>query len=36
MATEGEICLTGPTVMLGYVNNPKETAQTPAAARRTA
>lgn len=25
---EGEICLAGPTVMLGYVNNPEETAQT--------
>ena len=26
--TIGEICLTGPTVMQGYMNNPKETAQT--------
>lgn len=26
--TEGEICLTGPTVMLGYLDNPEETAQT--------
>ncbi len=25
---EGEICLTGPTLMLGYLNNPKETADT--------
>jgi long-chain acyl-CoA synthetase len=25
---EGEICLTGPTVMQGYMDNPKETAQT--------
>ncbi len=25
---EGEICLTGPTVMLGYLNNQEETAQT--------
>lgn len=25
---EGEICLTGPTVMLGYYNNPTETANT--------
>lgn len=25
---EGEIILTGPTVMLGYLNNPQETAQT--------
>lgn len=24
----GEICLSGPTVMLGYINNPKETAHT--------
>ena len=24
----GEICLTGPTLMKGYINNPKETAQT--------
>ena len=24
--TEGEICLSGPTVMLGYLDNPKETA----------
>ena len=23
---EGEICLTGPTVMIGYMDNPKETA----------
>ena len=26
--TEGEICLSGPTVMLGYMNNPEETAHT--------
>ncbi|MBE6928536.1 MAG: acyl--CoA ligase [Ruminococcaceae bacterium] len=26
--TEGEICLSGPTVMLGYLDNPKETADT--------
>ena len=26
--TEGEICLTGPTMMQGYVDNPEETAQT--------
>ena len=26
--TEGEICLTGPTMMLGYVNHPQETADT--------
>ena len=26
--TEGEICLSGPTVMLGYMDNPAETAQT--------
>ncbi len=25
---EGEICLTGPSVMLGYIDNPEETAQT--------
>ena len=25
---EGEICLTGPTMMLGYINHPKETADT--------
>jgi len=25
---EGEICICGPTVMIGYNNNPKETAQT--------
>ena len=26
--TEGEICVSGPTVMLGYMDNPDETAQT--------
>ena len=26
--TEGEICISGPTVMLGYMDNPEETAQT--------
>lgn len=26
--TEGEICICGPTLMLGYVGNPKETAHT--------
>lgn len=26
--TEGEICISGPTVMLGYVNQPEETANT--------
>ncbi len=26
--TEGEICLSGPTVMMKYINNPKETAET--------
>ena len=26
--TEGEICISGPTVMLGYMNNPEETART--------
>ena len=26
--TEGEICLSGPTVMLGYLHHPEETAQT--------
>mgnify|MGYP004618490711 CR=1 FL=1 len=26
--TDGEICITGPTVMMGYVNNEKETIQT--------
>ena len=25
---EGEICISGPTVMLGYMDNPRETAQT--------
>ena len=25
---EGEICLSGPTVMMGYIDNPEETAQT--------
>ncbi len=25
---EGEICISGPTVMIGYVNHPEETAQT--------
>ncbi len=25
---DGEICISGPTVMLGYLNNPKETIQT--------
>ena len=25
---EGEICISGPTVMLGYLDNPEETAQT--------
>lgn len=25
---EGEMCLTGPTMMLGYLNNPEETAET--------
>ena len=25
---EGEICLSGPTVMMEYINNPKETADT--------
>ena len=26
--TDGEICVSGPTVMLGYMDNPEETAQT--------
>ena len=26
--TEGEICISGPSVMLGYLDNPEETAQT--------
>ena len=26
--TEGEICISGPSVMLGYMDNPEETAQT--------
>ena len=26
--TEGEICISGPTVILGYMDNPEETAQT--------
>ena len=26
--TEGEICLSGPTVMMEYINNPEETAET--------
>lgn len=26
--TEGEICISGPTVMMGYMDNPDETAQT--------
>ena len=26
--TEGEICLSGPTVMMKYINNPQETAET--------
>ena len=26
--TEGEICISGPTVMLGYMDNPEETART--------
>ena len=26
--TEGEICVSGPTVMMGYMDNPKETANT--------
>ena len=26
--TDGEICITGPSVMLGYMDNPEETAQT--------
>lgn len=26
--TDGEICISGPTVMLGYMDNPEETAQT--------
>lgn len=28
IGTEGEICLTGPTIMLGYLNNEEETANT--------
>ena len=31
---EGEICLTGPSVMMEYVDNPEETANTPPPSRR--